>query len=72
MQKKAAIKLLINFSGTKWHNLLFKMYLQSINAYLVVMVREYNRQNTTKAAFIDSFAMTAIWKKKNSKTQGPY
>ncbi|XP_039655415.1 uncharacterized protein LOC120558467 [Perca fluviatilis] len=34
---------------------------ESINAHLAVLVHNNNRQNTAKAAFIDSFAMTSIW-----------
>ncbi|XP_019201224.1 uncharacterized protein LOC109194822 isoform X2 [Oreochromis niloticus] len=37
---------------------------ESINAYLAIMVRQCNRHNSAKAAFIDSFSMTAIWKRK--------
>ncbi|XP_026026956.1 uncharacterized protein LOC113024268 isoform X2 [Astatotilapia calliptera] len=37
---------------------------ESINAYLEIMVRQCNRHNSAKAAFIDSFSMTAIWKRK--------
>lgn len=48
-------------------NLLFKISQQSINAYLAVIVRKYNGQNTTTAAFIDSFAMTAMWNRRTPR-----
>jgi len=43
---------------------LFKISQQSINAYLAILVRKHNAQNTTKSAFIDSFAMTSMWKRR--------
>ncbi|XP_038141231.1 proteoglycan 4-like [Cyprinodon tularosa] len=35
---------------------------ESINAYMRLLVRDHNCSNKGKAALIDSFAMTAIWK----------
>ncbi|KAJ8349420.1 hypothetical protein SKAU_G00245500 [Synaphobranchus kaupii] len=39
----------------------------AINAYLSILIRKHNRQNPDAAAFIDSFAMTAIWDRKSSR-----
>ncbi|KAL4006254.1 cortactin [Sarotherodon galilaeus] len=49
-------------AGKSPHVLLSK--IGSINAYLAIMVRQCNHHNSAKAAFIDSFSMTAIWKRK--------
>ncbi|KAJ8359076.1 hypothetical protein SKAU_G00156010 [Synaphobranchus kaupii] len=38
-----------------------------INAYLHIIVQEYNGQTEKKAQFIDSFAMTNIWNQKTTK-----
>ncbi|CAG5878138.1 unnamed protein product [Menidia menidia] len=40
---------------------------QSINAFMAVIVKDYNSQNTGQAAFIDSFAMTAMWQGKSPR-----
>ncbi|XP_027893837.1 uncharacterized protein LOC114157181 [Xiphophorus couchianus] len=40
---------------------------QSINAFLAVIVKEYNSKNTGQAVFIDSFAMTAMWQGKSPR-----
>ncbi|KAJ8369218.1 hypothetical protein SKAU_G00092460 [Synaphobranchus kaupii] len=40
---------------------------EAINAYLSILIRKHNRQNPDAAAFIDSFAMTAIWDRKSSR-----
>lgn len=40
------------------------MYSLLINTYLAIMVCQYNHQNSAKMAFVDSFAMTAVWKGK--------
>ncbi|XP_076873239.1 uncharacterized protein LOC143523013 isoform X2 [Brachyhypopomus gauderio] len=38
-----------------------------INAYLAVLVKNYNSHNTSRAAMIDTYAMTAVWMKKFSR-----
>ncbi|XP_041843701.1 uncharacterized protein LOC121641551 [Melanotaenia boesemani] len=44
-----------------------EMESEAINAYMSIIVRDHNAQNTQKAAVIDSFAMTAIWQGKSSR-----
>ncbi|MEQ2170244.1 hypothetical protein GOODEAATRI_033502, partial [Goodea atripinnis] len=39
----------------------------SINAFIAIMVKDYNIQNTGQAAFIDSFAMTEMWQGKSPR-----
>ncbi|XP_034051120.1 uncharacterized protein LOC117532014 [Thalassophryne amazonica] len=38
-----------------------------INAYLMMLVHKYNQNKAGEAALIDTFAMTAIWKKKTGR-----
>ena len=59
----SAIELSTPFYEKQYN--MFNICSQSINAHLAVLVHNHNRENTAMAAFIDSFAMTAIW-----KTQG--
>ena len=45
-----------------------KISLQVINAAVAVMVRKHNQLNPgEKAGFIDSFAMSAMWKGKSPR-----